>query len=236
MDLYFDIETIPTQQEQLKELLLRSIKAPSNYKDPEKISAYIESQKQSTLERSALRPEGEIVCIGMAFDDEKPIALMRHDSFAGSEKQLLEEWIESVREHTRALYSAFLSDFPGEHIGPRIIGHNIIGFDIPKIYQRCVVNDLHLPPFWPRPAELSRWKCRTERVLDTMYNFSQDTLLSLETLAIMLNIPVNQPLQEEAAVTGADVYELWKNGGDDLIREHCIEDVRLVREIAARMK
>ena len=227
MDLYIDIETIPTQSLSIKDLLSRKISAPSNYKDEAKIADYIALESEKVLSRTALQPEGEIVCIGMAFDDEPIITLTRHDSDSDSEKRLLQQWLEIVKDSTSII---------GRPAYPRIIGHNGIGFDIPRLFQRCIVHELLPPAFWPPPWDLSRWKCHSGRVLDTMYAFSQSPLVSLDMMAEILGIETNYPLHDGKIVTATDVYALWKAGKDSVIATYCSEDVRVLREIAERLK
>src|SRR5688572_8585619 len=61
----FDIETAPLPDEQIAPFV-PEFSAPSNYKDPEKIKAYIEGEKVKWLEQAALSPlTGRVVAIGI---------------------------------------------------------------------------------------------------------------------------------------------------------------------------
>ena len=233
MDLYIDIETIPSLNPAVRALAIRNVRAPVNYKDEQKIADYLAEASDKAIDKTALRPEGEIVCICFAVDDEPVVSLTRKDDNVSSERDLLSAWLEYMRDLSK----------PGKPVKPRIIGHNVIGFDIPRLYQRCIVNNL-MEPYWlPPPWNLSRWSPHST-VLDTMYTFSPDPLLSLEMMATMMGIPMDYPqirmtfkdVEELRPVTGADIFDLWKQGEDDVIARYCTEDVNIVRQIAERIK
>ena len=226
--LFIDIETIPTQNIDVGRLIKSKVKAPSNYKDPQKIDDYVLKASQEALERTGLRPEGEIVCLSYAVNDDQPASFMRYDDNDLSEVSILEDFALMLKDLNE----------PGRPFTCQLVGHNAIGFDVPRIWQRCKVYDIMLPSFWPAPWEVSRWRPMGE-VLDTMYAFSQDPLVSLEVLAAMLGIETDYPKigedDEQRPVTGADVYDLWIEGKDDIIRRYCEEDVAVVRHIAHRL-
>ena len=225
MDITIDIECIPTQEPKVAELVKAKLKAPGNYKDPEKIAKYIEDHIDETLSKTALQPMGELVCIGCALDEEDPKAFTRQVTGSMGEKLLLQDWIAWLRS----------LDQVGKPAVPRFLGHNIIGFDIPRLWQRATVHGLVLPSYFPAPWEVSRWR-PAGAVLDTMYAFSPEHLLSLEMLATMFGIEQRYPLNPENGkpITGIDVFSLWMTGEDRLIRDYCLEDVRVTREIAMR--
>lgn len=226
---YIDIETIPTQHEELRRQVKGKVKAPSNYKDKDKIADYILAHTREALDKTALHPMGEIVCIGCAVDDHPTITFVRQDSDYLSEMKLLQDWLDWLTDLNE----------PGRPYTATIVGHNVIGFDIPRIWQRCKVYDLMIPSWWPMPWQVSRWRPYNV-VLDTMYAFSPDPLISLETLALMLGIRSTYPVMdfegETRPVTGADIYQLWLDGQDNTIAEYCKEDVEVTRMIAKRLK
>ena len=230
MDIYVDIETIGTLDPRVIEIVKKKVKAPSNYKDPDKISDYVLEHTQKAVDSTGLTPAGEIVCVGLAVDDDPPFAFVRQDSDSQSEYQLLFEVIEYLRE----------LDKPGQPATPRFIGFNCIGFDLPRIWQRCAVRGLVLPSYFPAPWELSKWRPYGV-VIDVMAAFDPNSYQSLEMMAALFGIEIIQPAHDfgdgkgERRVSGADVMELWLRGADDVIRDHCVEDVRITREIAKRM-
>lgn len=227
MDLCFDLETCPTHNPAITEIVGRSVKAPSNYKDPDKIADYILEHTQAALNKTSVRPEGEIVCISAAVDDDPIISFLRSDSDPMAERQLIGDFLRWLKE----------LDEPGRPFTARLVGFNAIGFDVPRLWQRAMVHDLMVPSFWPRPWEISRYR-PTTRVLDVMLAFSQDPYMSMELMAAMFGLEYQGPMMpdEDRPVTGADVYDLWLQGKDELIQQHCIEDVRQTRELAKRIR
>ena len=113
--LFFDIET-EVNPEAVN--FIQVPNAPSNYKDQEKIAAYVAEKQAESLKTAALDPDyGKIIAIAMTGDlDLEPIVIDYHDY---SEKQLLEQfWL--YYEECRG-YSC---------------GYNIINFDLPYIMRR----------------------------------------------------------------------------------------------------
>jgi len=113
--LFFDIET-EVNPEAVN--FIQAPNAPSNYKDADKIAAYIAEKQAEALKTAALDPDyGKIIAIAMTGDlDLEPIVIDYHDY---SEKQLLEQfWL--YYEVCRG-YSC---------------GYNIINFDLPYIMRR----------------------------------------------------------------------------------------------------
>ena len=90
MNIYFDIETIPAQDPVAIELIKvdiekqkLSVKAPSNYKDQEKIDAYIkveveklDAEFDATYRKTSFDGGlGQICCISYAIDDQAPVSI-----------------------------------------------------------------------------------------------------------------------------------------------------------------
>ena len=144
-----------------------------------------------------------------------------------AERQLIGDFLRWLKE----------LDEPGRPFTARLVGFNAIGFDVPRLWQRAMVHELMVPSFWPRPWEISRYR-PTTRVLDVMLAFSQDPYMSMELMAAMFGLEYQGPMMpdEGRPVTGADVYDLWLQGKDELIQQHCIEDVRQTRELAKRIR
>lgn len=75
----YDIETGARPESEIAQFM-PEFAAPANYKDPEKIAAYVESAKRDWLDKAALSPlTGKVLCVGViengkpgviAFDDE----------------------------------------------------------------------------------------------------------------------------------------------------------------------
>ncbi len=108
-----------------------------------------------------------------------------------------------------------------------IVGHNIIGFDLPFIFQRCLVNNITVRPF----VNLAEFNVRG--VYDTMHRWwlGAKNRVALDDIAWALGIPSSKTDEVE----GSRVFELYQAGRLAEIREYNLNDVRVTRKIYERM-
>ncbi len=110
--LYFDIETIPANEEH-KSIYIEILKKKNASKTDEDI--YTSTSFEGTF--------GRICCIGIIKENSDG-KIIQKEVFSGDEKNILTKFWQSAH---------------GVH---RFIGHNIWGFDLPFIYQRSIINDI----------------------------------------------------------------------------------------------
>jgi hypothetical protein len=135
---------------------------------------------------------------------------------------------EGKEQDERQTLSAFLSFMRGfDPDADEIVGHNLIGFDLPFIFQRCLAQSLCAPPF----VDLSEYKVRG--VFDTMHRWwlGAKKNISLDDLAWALGLESSKT----AEVEGSKVFELYSEGRLLDIREYNLNDVRLTRKVYERM-
>ena len=108
-----------------------------------------------------------------------------------------------------------------------IVGHNVIGFDLPFIFQRCVVNNIAFQPF----VNLSEFNVRG--VYDTMHRWwlGSRNRVALDDLAWVLGVPSSKTDEVE----GSRVFELYQAGKLAEIREYNLNDVRVTRKVYERL-
>ena len=108
-----------------------------------------------------------------------------------------------------------------------LVGHNIIGFDLPFIFQRCLVHGLKARPF----VNLAEYNVRG--VFDTMHRWwlGAKRHVSLDDVAWALGIESSKT----AEVEGSKVFDLYQAGKLDQIREYNLNDVRVTRKVYERM-
>jgi len=135
------------------------------------------------------------------------------DGFEQNEKKSLLEFL------------SFMKDFDVE--SDELVGHNIVGFDLPFIFQRCVVNEIKVRPF----VNLADYNVRG--VFDTMQRWwlGAKRTVSLDDLAWALGIVSSKTSEVE----GSKVFELYQEGKLEVIREYNLNDVRVTRKIYERM-
>ena len=108
-----------------------------------------------------------------------------------------------------------------------IVGHNILGFDLPFIFQRCLVNNINVRPF----IDLSEFRVRG--VFDTMHHWwlGSKRFVSLDDIAWALGIESSKSAEAE----GSKVFEMYQADKLAEIREYNLNDVRLTRKVYERM-
>ena len=108
-----------------------------------------------------------------------------------------------------------------------LVGHNIIGFDLPFIFQRCLVHGIEARPF----VNLAEYNVRG--VFDTMHHWwlGAKRHVSLDDVAWALGIESSKT----AEVEGSKVFDLYQAGKLDQIREYNLNDVRVTRKVYERM-
>ena len=109
-----------------------------------------------------------------------------------------------------------------------LVGHNIISFDLPFIFQRCLVHCIATRPF----VNLAEYNVRG--VFDTMHHWwlgDRRSRVSLDDLAWALGIESSKT----ADVEGSKVFDLYQAGKLAQIREYNLNDVRVTRKIYERM-
>ena len=109
-----------------------------------------------------------------------------------------------------------------------LVGHNLISFDLPFIFQRCLVHCISAKPL----VDLREYNVRG--VFDTMRHWwlgDRRGRVSLDDIAWALGIQSSKT----AEVEGSKVYDLYEQGRLADIREYNLNDVRVTRKIYERM-
>jgi len=122
-------------------------------------------------------------------------------------------------------FLALMSDFDPEC--DLLVGHNIINFDLPFIFQRCLANNIAVKPF----IDLSEFNVRG--VYDTMRGWwlGSRNRVALDDVAWALGIESSKT----GEVEGSKVFDLYQAGKLAEIREYNLNDVRVTRKIYERM-
>ena len=149
---------------------------------------------------------GHIVCIGLIIleeGQEQELCLAGPD-----EADLLRQFWRTIR--------------PDDYL----IGHNLLGFDLPYIQARSVVCKVKASSSF----DLRRYS--TASVYDTMQvwaNWDRQRFPKLETLAAALGF-------EGKAGSGDQVVKWYEANDWQRIKDYCMQDVRLTREVYRRFK
>lgn len=228
--IYIDIETIPGQSEAVREIVLEKAKrdkerisAPGNYKDPAKIAEFIamkeaeiDAEAEDRWRKTALDGGlGQIVAMSIAVGDG-PIESHWLDPWKTSEPIILMRMNETIA----AAYDK------AKQVRPYFVGHNITGFDLRFIQQRCIINGIK--PHNVIPFDAKPWD---DRVFDTMTRWAGvGNRVSLDNLCKMLSIP-----GKPDDIDGSKVWDFVQAGKIADVAEYCAGDVERVRQIHKRM-
>ena len=136
------------------------------------------------------------------------------DGFEQGERRALFDFLELMKDFDCEL--------------DELVGHNILSFDLPFIFQRCLVQGMQVRPF----VNLGEYTVRG--VYDTMRQWwlgDRRSRVSLDDIAWALGIESSKTSEVE----GSKVFDLYQAGKLDLIREYNLNDVRVTRKIYERM-
>lgn len=204
--LFLDIETTSTTDMEAIGRIAAKVKPPGNMSKPETIAKWEAESKPSEVAyavgRTALNGGyGSIVAAGLSSGLDGEIRVV-----VGPEATIL----------------AGIMQLPANHGAiPRLVGHNLVDFDLKFIRQRCIVQGVRLAGWFPRDPK--PWD---PLVCDTMVAWCGNReMVSLNELAAILGITVNP------TIPGAEVPRAFQEGRLDDIVAHCTEDIRVVKEI-----
>lgn len=211
-NIFIDIETLPTDNPVAIERVKAKLSAPSNYKDPEKIAAYIENEAESAVGKTGLSGLfGRVLCICYAFDDEN-VQTLYLDDFNNNERLMLAQF-------RMACTSGLANE--QRHCFHRLIGHNALGFDVPFLSQRMMVNGLkplfrHGVKPWDMPVD------------DTMLMFAcgSKNYASLDDLCLAFGIE-----SPKTGLDGSQIAQAYADGRHDEIKKYCAGDVIATRQV-----
>lgn len=225
MNIYIDIETIPQQpEESVKAEIAKTIQAPAQMSKPETIEEWHGGAGKYAGVKDALIEEtyrktsldgtkGEIISIAFANDECVPIVTFRG----------LEAGIDSERNLLKVTFEKMHSLLGGRN--PWFIGHNIGGFDLKYLFQRCVINK-----FNPM-IDLKQYGKHASQFYDTSTAWAgYGNRISQDNLCKALSLE-----GKPADITGANVWDHYKAGNIIRIAEYNANDIETVRKIHKRL-
>jgi len=195
-NLFFDIETLPSSEED-KELHLEILRKKHKGKTDTQIHEW--TSFDGTF--------GRICCIAVIKEVDGKEVL--HEVFSGDEKEILRKFWEASQDVHR------------------FVGHNVLEFDFPFIYQRSIILGVK-----PR-SNISFARYKDTPVFDTMRQWtlwSYDKTVSLDTLSKVLGFPTSKDKMD-----GSEVWSYYKEGKLKEICEYCMKDVELTRQVYKKM-
>jgi predicted PolB exonuclease-like 3'-5' exonuclease len=203
--LVFDIETYPIDG---AKDFLEPVSAPSNYTKPEAIEGYVKKATAEQLGRCALDADlCRIVALGTYRDDEDWTVAVAQDEDA--EKAALANFWDEI----------------GPYPYPRLVGFNVISFDLPIIIRRSQYLGIKT-----KPIQIGRYRHPDVDDLMTILNFDGATKThGLQFYAKRFGVGV------EDALSGRDIAALVAEGRWDDVVSHCKADLFTTSALARRL-
>ena len=179
--------------------------APANYKDPEKIKAYIEDAKAKAISRCALDLD---LCRIVAIGTYSPITGSAVACFASEQEEA-----EGLAELGKRLAKT-----------SQIIGFNIFGFDLPVLIRRAQYLGVEFPGF-----NIDRYRSPHLDLMQFLSFGDKQKTRGLSFYAKRFGIDVDDDS------TGADIDALVRAGDWAGVAAHCSADVEKTRRLAERL-
>lgn len=224
MNIFLDIETIPSQDEAVKQKIADSITAPGQYKKPESIKEWLDANRDTVAEDEWRKTSfdgglGQICCISVAVNDS-PVSTFFSEDWRNDEKKIISDFFQFLQEN----YD------PSRQTPPVFVGHNISDFDLRFIFQRAVVLGVqppHFIPFSSRPWDKS--------IFDTMGAWAgYGKRIGLAKLCEVLGVAgKGSEIGEE--IDGSMVWDFVRDGKIKQVAGYCAGDVGRVRTIHSKM-
>ncbi len=224
MNLFIDIETIPGQTPYIREDIAVNITAPGQYKKQESIEKWLADNRSTATDDQWRKTSfsgtlGEVICIGYALDDNDPVSVQRE--LGGSEADMIDAFFTNVKDQLGERTDGLLNK-------PDMwIGHNITGFDLRFLWQRCVLTGAK--PLFGIPIKAKPWD---DVIFDTMTEWrgiGAKAGGSLQQICKAMSIETKDDLD------GSKVWDYVKDGRIDEVAEYCRKDVMRTREIYKRI-
>lgn len=171
---------------------------------------------KSFTDQAALYPEfGKIVCITIGKIKDDVIKLR---SYVGDDEKTL------LTNFTKAL-----SNLIASNKRTKLVGHAILGFDIPWLMRRCIVNQVEIPSLLDL-AGLKPWNC-ADIIIDTMELWKGTAFNGGSLIAIAVALGLHNPKDELAGYQTSEVYYNDPENGLKRIQQYCEKDVTTVANI-----
>ncbi len=218
MQIIFDLETVPSQHPDARELVRASIKPPGTLKKPESIAAWWANEADAAVEDAYRRQSldgglaGEVISIAACTPDGRQWVRCRTQEEKESELLLafgaqVESWID---QDARAVAEGF--NYAQD---PFLIAHNA-AFDLGFLWRRCIVNGVRLPFKVPGPMARAG-----QHYGDTMSAWAgYGNRVSLDALCRALGVPS----PKDNGMDGSQVFDAWLAGEHERIAQYNLAD------------
>jgi predicted PolB exonuclease-like 3'-5' exonuclease len=205
MAFIVDLETVAMEGVEIE-----PVSAPSNYKDPEKIAAYVAEAEQAQRNKAALYPwTARIVALGWCETpgDAVQVSVANHDTIEAT----------MIGEFGRRLVE------DGGYVA-NLVTFNGLGFDLPVLMARARLLGVKFPTL-----DISRFRSPHPDLMKILTFDGAIQARSLKWYARRFGLDVSD------AFGGKEIAQLYDDQNWDAIKAHCESDVTLTRQLAERL-
>ncbi|GAB3355469.1 MULTISPECIES: 3'-5' exonuclease family protein [Giesbergeria] len=233
MNLFIDIETVPSQHPDALATVALNIRPPGTLKKAESIAAWwaneADQATQEAWRKQALDggTQGEIISIACTDGDGRDWVACRAQG-GDTEAVLLQSFIDMVEGWTQAeavQVAGRASAFPVDDHFP--VAHNA-AFDLGFLWRRCVVHGVRIPKWLRGPMARAGWDYG-----DTMQVWAgYGKFIGLDALCSALGLP--SPKAD--GMDGSQVFDRWLAGDCDAIARYNLQDAQAVAAVWHRLQ
>jgi hypothetical protein len=153
----------------------------------------------------------KIVSISAAFRNSDSFRIWSIGDVSSSEKELLERFFQGIEKYD-----------------PVLVSWNGSGFDLPVIQYRSLANSVAAPHYWEVGDKnhsfrynnfINRFHWRHIDLMDVLSGFQPRAGAPLHEIALLLKLP------GKLGMNGSDVWNAYRNGQIEEIRNYCETDV-----------
>lgn len=233
MQLFIDVETVPSQHPDALAEVRASLRPPGTLKKAESIAAWWANDADAAAEEAHRKQGldggtmGEIISIACVTEDGEQWVRCR---CAGeSEAELLAQFFAQVESWTRAEAERMTLGHPAAwpidcHFA---VAHNA-SFDLGYLWRRAIVHRVPVPRWLPDPSARAgkEYGC-------TMLSWAGwGGRVSLDALCRALGIAS----PKDDGMDGSKVYDAWKAGQTEAIAEYNLRDAKTTAEVWHRLQ
>lgn len=218
--LYIDIETLPTDRQDVREYIAAKVTPPGNISKPETIAKWEQESKPAAIDEAVSKTGldgafGRVCVIGWAIDDGE----VKTVQSATDEELVLFDFLGAMRNDCG----------PSDLFDTVVCGHNVSAFDLRFLIQRYMVNRLRPPAIIQRAADAKPWE--SNKVFDTMVQWAGvGGRVSLDKLCLAFGIE-----SPKGDIDGSKVAQAVADGRIEEVAAYCARDVEATRAIHKRM-
>ena len=218
-ELFIDIETIPASSPDVRAYIAANIKPPKTMSVAATIEKWHKESKEAAIDEAVSNTGldgafGHVCVIGFEIGNSGPLAVYGLDepSVLGAFNAELERLIS-----------------PNMHSAIKVVGHNLVGFDLRFLLQRYIVHSIKPHPVIHVAANpRTSWN---DAVYDTMVKFAgYGKTISLDKLCMALGVPT-----PKGDMNGSMVGQYVADGRIEEVVEYCKRDVTATKEVYKRM-